>query len=208
MAAPRIRTYRTESPSLDQSEQADEIPSSGETISWAALFGNSRLVEVEIGCGRGTFMLAAAGKAPERNFFGLECSVRLAEAARATLAGAGLTNARVLCCDARCVVSRLIPPASVTAYHIYFPDPWWKRRHHARRLYSGGFARAAARTLAPGGQIHVATDVPNLLAAVTERFTQAALIPAAVPPRDLPTTFARRCTQSGRPLLRATFAHP
>lgn len=172
---------------------------------WRCVFGNDAPVEIEIGCGKGTFVLSAAHRAPTRNFLGLERAPRLARSAARAVADAGLSNARILCCDAGCVVTRLLPTHSVAAYHLYFPDPWWKRRHHKRRIYTGRLATALVRTLAPAGRVYVATDVAPLLELVHERFARAGLVAVPEPPPPPPTTFARRCTEEGRPLHRAAF---
>ena len=178
-----------------------------QTVPWHAVFGNDRPVEVEIGCGRGAFLVASAASNPDRNFFGLECAERLAGTAQAAIEKARLTNARVLHCDARCVIRHLIQPRAVAAYHLYFPDPWWKRRHHKRRIYAGGLAADLARTLEPAGRVHLATDVPELLTAMTQRFMEAGLQSTPSSHRAPLTRFARRCIDVGRPVYQATFAH-
>ncbi len=73
----------------------------------------------------------------------------------------GLSNLRVVRHDATEVLARMIPDASLAAIHLYFPDPWPKKRHHKRRLVQAGFASLAARKLAPGGILHAATDWPD-----------------------------------------------
>src|SRR5262249_10334397 len=130
-------------------------------VPWCGVFGDDRPVEVEIGPGRGEMLLAAAAAAPERNFFGIErtlgAAARIARAAR----DLGLENVRVIGADARCVIARLVPERSVTAYHVFFPDPWPKTRHRRRRLVSVAFAADVARTLVPGGALHLASDLPQ-----------------------------------------------
>jgi len=133
---------------------------------WSAIFGNPNLVEVEIGPGTGTFLLRAAANHPQTNFFALEHSHSRATRLEAAIRWRDLRNARVIASDAACVVSRLIPTASVSAYHVYFPDPWWKRRHHRRRLFTPEFAAALASTLAASGRLSVATDVDDLFASI------------------------------------------
>jgi tRNA (guanine-N7-)-methyltransferase len=159
---------------------------------------------VEIGCGRGGFLVAAARAAPSRNFMGLERSQGLVTAARAAVTAARVGNARVLCCDARCVITFLVADASVAAYHLYFPDPWWKRRHHKRRLLTPSFCAALARTLAPGGLLHLASDVPHLVAAFGLGLRAAGLEAAsanAVPP----TRFSARCLSAHRTVYSVAF---
>jgi tRNA (guanine-N7-)-methyltransferase len=170
------------------------------------VFGNDQPVEVEVGCGRGVFLVAAASANPERNFFGLECAGRLVDGAQAAIEKAGLRNARVLGCDARCVIKHLIGPRTVAAYHIYFPDPWWKRRHYKRRIYVGSFAEDLARTLVPDGRVYVATDVTELMTAITRRFAEAKLESRSRSHGDLPTRFAQRCVGVGRTVHQLTFA--
>jgi tRNA (guanine-N7-)-methyltransferase len=135
---------------------------------WTHIFGNDRAVEVEIGPGTGTFILGAASVRSHINFFGIERSRTRAGRLEAAIRARQLPNARVVTADAACIVAMIIPPLSVSAYHIYFPDPWWKRRHHRRRLFTPGFAAALAHTLIPGGHLHVATDVAETFAHIIE----------------------------------------
>jgi tRNA (guanine-N7-)-methyltransferase len=172
---------------------------------WRALFGNDHPVEVEIGCGTGTFLVTAATRAPERNFFGIERSPRLAAATGAVLAAAGTRNARVLCADALCPIATIIPPASVSTYHLYFPDPWWKTRHHKRRVYSAAFVSSLARTLVPAGRVLVATDVTGLFGMLEETLTAAGLVRLTESVSPPETTFARRCLAAGRLIHAAAF---
>jgi len=209
VTAPRTKIFRDEA----GGRRSRRTPTDGtrfifQPVPWHVVFGDDRPVEVEIGCGRGEFLVAVAASNPDRNFFGLESAARLAASAQHAIDKAGLTNARVLHCDARCVVRHLIQPHAVAAYHVYFPDPWWKRRHHKRRIYAGSFAADLARTLAPDGRVHVATDIPELLAALGRRFIEAGLHPTVTSRNALPTRFARRCAEVGRPVFQGAFAHP
>ncbi len=172
---------------------------------WRCVFGNDAPVEIEIGCGKGSFLLEAAHRTPGRNFLGLERAPRLVRRAERALTDGGIANARVLCCDAGWVIAFLLPARCVAAYHLYFPDPWWKRRHHKRRVYTGRLAAALVRTLAPGGRVSVATDVAPLLDLIRERFLRAGLVALPESPAPPRTTFARRCAEAGRPLHRAAF---
>lgn len=171
---------------------------------WIGLFGNANPVEIEIGPGRGDVLVAFARSRPDVNFFAIEF-VRGAAVALATRCrDAGITNARVLAGDAACVVRHLVPDASVHAYHVYFPDPWPKRRHQKRRVCTPAFARAVRRTLVPGGSVHVASDLPWLVEAIAttlevEGFARAGMLL----PR--PTTkFERKYATAGT--YAATFA--
>ena len=169
------------------------------TVPWHAVFGNDHPVEVEIGPGRGEVLLTFAARAPETNFFAIERSGGGAAAIMAKAARRRLGNVRVVAGDARCIVARLVPDASVAAYHAYFPDPWPKNRHRDRRLAGDGFARHLARTLAPGGAIHVASDLPAVLAALVRHLARVGLVPmpgATAPPRPT-TSFERRYAGGG-----------
>jgi len=125
---------------------------------WEDIFGNPHPVCVEIGSGRGEFLLASAHANPSRNFFGIERSRRRVEEIQRKLDSGGPSNARILLGDATCVIE-MIPDACVTTYVIQFPDPWWKRRHHRRRILTERFVTALARTLVPAGTIELMTDV-------------------------------------------------
>jgi tRNA (guanine-N7-)-methyltransferase len=170
-----------------------------ERVPWRAVFGNERRVEIEIGPGNGDVLLAFAAAAREVNFFGIERVLGTAEAVLRRAARRGLDNLRVVAGDARCIVDRLVPDASVGAYHIYFPDPWPKTGHRHRRLASPGLAHAIARTLVPEGHVEVATDVPAVLDAFAAHFARAGLRRlASSPPVARPRTiFERRYGAGG-----------
>jgi len=168
------------------------------TTLWGSVFGNDRPVEIEIGPGRGDVLVAYASARPEVNFFAIEHLRGVAEALAARLERTGLANARVIAADARCVVERLVPTASVAAYHIYFPDPWPKRRHEKRRLFDAHFGAALRRTLAPGGIVHVATDLPDLFAAIGTALAAAGFAATGATSPVRPTTkFERKYAQAG-----------
>lgn len=168
-------------------------------VPWSAVFGNVRPVEVEIGPGRGEVLLALAAAAPAVNFFAIERARGAVDAIARKAAARGLTNVQAVAGDARCILARLVPGASVAAYHVYFPDPWPKRRHHRRRLASPELARALVRTLAPGGAVHVASDLPEVLVDFGAALAAAGLhaVPGAVPPTRPTTSFERRYAQAG-----------
>jgi len=169
-------------------------------VAWADVFGNDRPVEVEIGPGRGDVLLAFAGRRSGTNFFAIERVHGAVASIAARAAARGLPNVRVVAGDARCIVARLVPDASVTAYHIYFPDPWPKTRHRARRLACPEFARDVARTLAPGGAVHVASDLSLVVGALGACLAGAGLSPlpgATWPPGRPITSFERKYAGAG-----------
>ncbi len=129
---------------------------------WAAVFAPDlesllRFV-VEIGFGRGEFLLELAGADPDAAFVGVEYSAKRVLKLARRLARTKLRNVRLIEADAHRVVNELLPPDCVDAFWINFPDPWPKKRHHKRRLIEANFAREAALRLVPGGAVHVATD--------------------------------------------------
>jgi len=166
---------------------------------WRFIFANGRPVEIEIGPGRGDVLFAFADQAPEVNFYAVEIgrsqTEHLTERARAL----GLRNVCVIAGDARCVVTRLVPTATVAAYHVYFPDPWPKTRHRHRRLFRPDFADGLRRTLVPGGRVHVASDLAWLFAHMDATRAGAGFVadPSA-PARSRPVTpFERKYGRDG-----------
>jgi len=180
---------------------------------WLEIFGNPNPVEVEIGPGKGAFVLALARNHPERNFFGVELSKRRAFRLARLIERDGPANIIVIHADITCLVETMIGPESVAAYHLYFPDPWWKPRHHKRRLFREDFVVALTRTLVPGGTIFLASDVQEYF---TEMVRQFATIPELVQfpwERDhvtrkgkpILTDFERKYRETGRSIFYAGF---
>jgi tRNA (guanine-N7-)-methyltransferase len=134
-----------------------ELPT--EPLDWERLFAVPRPVQVEIGSGKGRFLIAAAERDRTTNWVGLERRWTALALGVERIAGRGLDNALVIRCDAMQVVRRLIPPASVAGFHVYYPDPWWKARQRKRRVFNPAFVADLARGLAPAGELRLATDV-------------------------------------------------
>ena len=175
---------------------------------WHAVFGNHNAVEIEIGPGTGTFIIPAAVRRSDVNFFGIERSPSRASALAAIVANSGLANVRVIAADAACVVTTIIPTASVSAFHAYFPDPWWKRRHQRRRVFTPHFAEALARALVPTGRLHVATDVDELFAHILRTLECAPDLeydPNGRSPRPRLTVFERKGLARGALIQEAAF---
>jgi len=124
----------------------------------SATFGNRRPVEVEIGPGKGAFLLARAARRPEINFLAIDWVARYAACVADRAYRAGLPNVRALCADAGDIFATGLAGRAVWRVHIYFPDPWPKRRHWRRRLIQPAFAANLRRVLRPGGIAAVATD--------------------------------------------------
>ncbi len=133
-------------------------PTTETQLDFAEIFGNDRPTEIEIGCGKGTFMLARAAARPEINMIGIEYARAYAAYCADRFRRAGLENVRMLACDADMVFAHCVPDSSLTRVHIYFPDPWPKRRHNRRRLIQRKFLDHVRRALVGGGQLIVVTD--------------------------------------------------
>lgn len=126
---------------------------------WAAVFPDaSRPLEVEVGCSKGTFLLARAKQAPDRNLVGLEIREPIAARATAIARESGLTNVHVICANANVSFSRFFDPASIDRVYVHFPDPWFKTRHHKRRVLTPSFVELLASRLKPSGELHFMTD--------------------------------------------------
>lgn len=129
-----------------------------EPMDWRGIFEQVQPVELELGAGDGSFLAQYAARHPEHNFLGVERLLgRLHKLGRKGQRG-GLKNLRVLRLEAAYALQYLVPPASLRALHVYFPDPWPKRRHWKNRLIHADFVKHAARALEAGGRLHLRTD--------------------------------------------------
>ena len=128
-------------------------------LDFAELFGNTNPVEMEIGCGKGTFITNQAMARPEVNFFGIEWAKFYWRYTCDRLRRRGCEgNARCLRADAGKFVAEFLPDACLDALHIYFPDPWPKARHNKRRLIQPPFLEEVRRVLKVGGRVNAVTD--------------------------------------------------
>lgn len=180
-------------------------------LDWNEFFGNSQPVEVEIGSGRGLFLMNASRENPQTNYLGIELDYKEGRFAAKRLLIRNIENVRILGGDARDAIARLIPSGSVAAAHVYFPDPWWKRRHRSRRIFNGAFVDAISRILAPGGQLHSWTDVEEYFQVITRLVSNHFAFREVLAPRereakndmDYHTNFERKKRKSGLPIYRA-----
>lgn len=180
----------------------------------SALFGRDAPVEVEIGFGKGRFILAAAQRWPDRNWLGIEYAAPCVQLVAERAAKRELRNIRLVRGDAAVIVAEAIPEASIDAYHIYFPDPWPKKRHHKRRLLKQPFAEHLLRTLKPSGCLHVATDFQDYFEEMVPAITAAGLtlveLPADRPEADevFQTNYEAKFLALTAPIYRAVFRRP
>lgn len=135
---------------------ADDLPS---VISSESLFGNDRPLEVEVGSGKGLFMATASQGNAQHNFLGIEIMSKYAAHSAGRLHRAGATNAMMISGNAEPLFAGRIDPGSLEAVHVYFPDPWWKKRHRKRRVLNQTSIPNYSRALRVGGRLHFWTDV-------------------------------------------------
>jgi tRNA (guanine-N7-)-methyltransferase len=179
-------------------------------LDWQTFFGNENPVELDVGCGRGLFLFNASTTHPETNYLGIELDYKEGRRAARRLWKRKQPNARVLGGDARIALSKLIRPESVAAVHVYFPDPWWKRKHKRRRLFTDEFVDLACGVLKPGGLLHSWTDVEDYFGVIGALMDHHAAFEALPPPAertaehdlDYQTSFERRKRQIGSTIYR------
>ena len=134
------------------------LPFAPAPLDTAATFGRTAPLVVEVGFGMGDATAAVAAAAPGTDFIGIEVHEAGVGALLRRIGEQGLTNVRIVRHDAVEVLQQMIAPDSLAAVHLFFPDPWHKKRHHKRRLVQAPFAALVASRLAPGGRWHCATD--------------------------------------------------
>ena len=148
-----MRQVKTEAPQLRLDPER-----AMEGLDWKQVFGSEGPVEVEVGIGKGRFLLASAIARPHVLHLGLEWANKYLRIAETRAVKRGLKNVRFARVDARELVERAVPTETVSAYYVFYPDPWPKKRHHKRRFIRPETADHLARTLLGGGKLHVATD--------------------------------------------------
>ncbi len=200
-------------PTLDLSRHLRTVEALPRPWDAAALFAVDRPLEVEVGSGKGLFLQSAATDVPDHNFLGIEVARKYAHHTAARLAKRELTNALIVEGDAQFVFRELLPADSLAAVHVYFPDPWWKKRHRKRRVMNEGFLKDVVRTLQPGGSFHFWTDVEEYfsegLALVAEHTPLVG--PLSIAPRapehdlDFRTHFERRMRLAELPVYRSEY---
>ena len=179
-------------------------------LDWTKLFATTNPVELDVGCGRGMFLVNASTTQPDRNFLGVELDFTEGRRGAKRLFKRQQSNARVIGGDANFLLDHLIRPASLAAVHVYFPDPWWKRKHRRRRLFTDLFADRVARALQPGGKLHMWTDVADYFKIVEALLKHHALFAPLPQPEERPaanhldyqTSFERTRRQAGLPIHR------
>lgn len=153
-------------------------------IDFVRIFGRSGPVHIEIGSGSGTFLLNQAKAMPDDNFLGIERANKYYRYAVDRIGRWGLKNVRIIRTEAAGFIAEFLPDNCVNCYHIYFPDPWPKKKHHKRRLLRPDNLYQLIRTLKTDGQIKIATDhsdyfqeIKQLTAAKSKKLEEVEFLP-------------------------------
>ena len=176
---------------------------------WTPTVAESARVEIEIGPGDGRFLIESARRDPATVWVGFEVRIGLVRkvAGRADLP----PNVRIHHVDAGWVVQHLIADESIDAFHVYFPDPWWKKRHQKRKLFTPAFAGSVARCLRRQGSVYLVTDVEPLFVEAAE-LLQAAGLSVSTWTRDpsspAQSSYERKYRRQGRRLFETRFVKP
>lgn len=177
----------------------------GRALDAAALFGRTAPLEIEIGSGKARFLLESARAHPDCDYLGIERSLSYYRICRERVERSGLANARVLRADGRLFVETALGASSVRAFHIYFPDPWPKKRQKKRRLLDGIFLDLAASRLEPGGLLRITTDHPDYgsgLGTLVETVPALERLEWEALPAPPPTHYELKYLREGRPIWR------
>ncbi len=178
-------------------------------IDFVRIFGRAGAVHIEIGTGKGAFLLNQARAQPSDNFLGIEWTRKYYRYSVDRIGRWGLTNVRIIRTDAVAFLVDFIPDNSVGCFHIYFPDPWPKKRHHKRRFICPANLEHLVRCLKTGGQLKIATDhadyfeqIKTVLTARNETLQEIDFLPTAGAEASewVGTNFERKYLKDQRPI--------
>jgi tRNA (guanine-N7-)-methyltransferase len=174
------------------------------------LFGNRQRVVLEIGSGKGRFLISGAMEHPEVNFIGIEKSLHYHRVIRDRVMKRGLRNIRLINHDAFLVLRDMLCDASIDEIHIYFPDPWPRKREQKRRIIRPEVLTEIRRVLVPGGSGIYVTDHRQYFEAAAPVVEQFFLCERRVPGADDSprTNYEAKYRQEGREIFEVRFCHP
>jgi len=185
-----------------------DLPSIVEKLDLLKLFPRAQPVEVELGSGDGSFLVEYAARHPQTNLIGVERFLGRLRKIDRKGRRAGLDNMRCIRLEAAYFVEFLLPRHSLQGIHVYFPDPWPKRRHHKHRLINQRFPQIAFQALVPGGVVWLRTDDAHYFAQIRAHFAASPFFRETDTPSGLAalvTDFERTFLQKGIPTLRAAY---
>ena len=185
-----------------------DLPSVIERIELANLFQKTQPLEVELGCGDASFLVEYARRQPMKNFIGVERLLGRIRKLDRKGRRAGLMNLRGVRIESSYFLEYLLPPHGAAALHVYFPDPWPKKKHQRHRLVGERFPALARAALAPGGVVYLRTDDADYFQQMTEVFGAAAEFQKMETPIELAellTDFEREFNSKGTKTLRAAY---
>jgi len=179
-------------------------------LDWPTFFGNENPVQIDVGCGRGLFITTASQARPDINFLGIEVDFREGRRGAKRLQKRNLDNARVIGGDVAIPFTKMIHPHSVDAIHVYFPDPWWKRKHRSRRVFNERFVGWCSNLIKPGGMLHSWTDVEEYFGVISSLMEHHEDFVTLPPPderapdhdMDYQTSYERKKRKLGLPIYR------
>ncbi|HSP33526.1 MAG TPA: tRNA (guanosine(46)-N7)-methyltransferase TrmB, partial [Thermoanaerobaculia bacterium] len=174
---------------------------------FAAMFGNSNPVVLEVGSGKGRFLISSATEQPDRNYVGIEKSLHYSRVIASRVEKRNLTNARLINHDAALVIERMLPDDSIAEVHIYFPDPWPRTREQKRRIIRPDVLRELQRVVVPGGSGIYVTDHREYFDAAAPVIAQFFRTETRIPePGDPPrTNYEAKYRAEGRPIYEVRF---
>jgi tRNA (guanine-N7-)-methyltransferase len=185
-----------------------ELCSIVEPLDLNGLFPRPQPLEVELGCGDASFLIALAQRHPERNFIGIERLLGRISKLDRKGRRAGLKNLRGVRIESAYFLQYLLPPRSAEAIHVYFPDPWPKKRHHKHRLVNESFPDLVRAALAPGGKLFLRTDDGPYFSQMAEIFDVRKEFQKIETPTELAallTDFEKEFSARGIKTLRAAY---
>lgn len=172
------------------------------------IYDMSKPLEVDVGCGKGKFLLKKAYESPDVNFLGIERQLKRVRKISKKIENQELANVKLLKVEAAYAISFLIPESCVSTFYVFFPDPWPKRRHHKNRIYNKDFLDSLCLKLKQGGVIHTATDHLDYFTEIEKLFNnddRFEEIETYVPPEEDRTWFENFFLQQGCSIGRASF---
>lgn len=162
----RIHTYVIRAGRMTEAQKRDYaihsarwcLPFEGQILNFTNVFENTAPVTIEVGFGMGKATAIIAAENPDKNYLGIEVHRAGVGRLLGEIEKRGLTNLRIIEHDAIEVLECMIPDSSIAAFHVFFPDPWQKKRHHKRRLIQRPRTNLFTQKLSPGGYFYMATD--------------------------------------------------